>query len=531
MADFAPPPLRRDQMVLFSEKLDHIIGARHTVRLLDEILDQIDWSSWERRYHLRRGQPPIHPRVLAGVILYGILCRIRSSRALEEALEIRNDFRWLAEGRSIDHTTLCKFRQSHQAELKDLFVQLGLVAQKLGHLKLTTLAFDGTRIRANNRKTGTRTATELKQKRAELQALYLELEEKLAARDAAEDEQFGDQNGHELEQELAAVTDRREQVNAALLELARLEEAEQTVPGRIPVTDPESRVMPNKEGGFAPNYTPLATVDAESGLMVAADVNAEIDESGHLVAAVQDVRESLGDDSAGAQVLADGMMATGENLTACAEQGIELYSPLSRSSDADNPAVREDPSQPVPADQIDQLPTKTTKHKDGRQTTQLNKEAFVYDEQNDCYWCPAGEKLKFVSKTKDRAQGRRYERFRYKSDPAQCAECPLAQLCLAQGGKRRQVTHTEHESARRAHAEKMQQPESQAIYARRRHPGERPFAVIKQHFGARRFLTRGLQNVRQEWLWLSGAFNLHRLISLICSGVDPPAWCASLQSS
>ena len=32
--------------------------------------------------------------------------QIRSSRALEEALRVRLDFRWLAEGRVIDHTTL-----------------------------------------------------------------------------------------------------------------------------------------------------------------------------------------------------------------------------------------------------------------------------------------------------------------------------------------------------------------------------------------------------------------------------------------
>ena len=40
--------------------------------------------------------------LLAGMILYGLLKRIRTSRALEEALQVRLDFRWLAQGRSID---------------------------------------------------------------------------------------------------------------------------------------------------------------------------------------------------------------------------------------------------------------------------------------------------------------------------------------------------------------------------------------------------------------------------------------------
>ena len=40
MADFATPPLGRDQLVLFPEKLDDIIASDHPVRLLDDILER-----------------------------------------------------------------------------------------------------------------------------------------------------------------------------------------------------------------------------------------------------------------------------------------------------------------------------------------------------------------------------------------------------------------------------------------------------------------------------------------------------------
>lgn len=525
MADFAKPPVSREQMVLYPVMLDQIIGPKHVVRLFDDILHRIDWAPWVQQYDLTRGQPPIHPRVLVGVVLYGLLCRHRSSRSLEEAIEVRNDFRWLVEGRSIDHSTLSKFRQKNSDALKHLFVQIGLVARELGHLPLITLAFDGTRVRANNRRHGTRTPGELKQLRAELEAKYRELEAQMAAADAAEDEQLGEQNSHTLAAELADVASRRERINAVLLELAELEQADQKVPQRIPITDPQSRILPNKEGGFAPNYTPLATVDVQSGLIVSADVIADADEASHLLAAVADVTESFELDKPPAAMLADGLLPTGENLAACAQQGIDLYSPLSRTSDVDNPAIREDLTEPVASAQVDQLPSRTTTRKDGTKTTKFRKEAFVYDEAGDCYWCPSGQPLKFVKATQDRApNGRRYTRFRYKSDPAVCAQCPLAQRCLEQQGKRRQISHDEHESHRRAHARKMEQPAAREIYATRRHAGERPFAMIKGHFGARRFLTRGLKKVRNEWLWLSSAFNLHRLMSLIRSGADPPAW-------
>ena len=78
--DWAKAPQKREQLVMFTRRLDDAIAPDHVVRLLDEILGRIDWSGWEAAYDLMCGQPPIHPRVIAGVILYGLLTRIRSTR-------------------------------------------------------------------------------------------------------------------------------------------------------------------------------------------------------------------------------------------------------------------------------------------------------------------------------------------------------------------------------------------------------------------------------------------------------------------
>ena len=79
----------------------------------------------------------------------------------------------------------------------------------------------------------------------------------------------------------------------------------------------------------------------------------------------------------------------------------------------------------------------------------------------------------------------------------------------------------QHESRNAAHAEKMATEEARQKYAERRHPGERPFAVIKQKFGARPFCCRGLDRVPQEWTWLTIAFNLDRILNLIPTRAGP----------
>ena len=87
--EWAKAPEVRDQMVLFPQRLNDVIPLDHTVRLMDDILSRLDWTKWEADYDRHRGQPPIPPRVIASVILYGNLTRIRSSRKLEEACNYR----------------------------------------------------------------------------------------------------------------------------------------------------------------------------------------------------------------------------------------------------------------------------------------------------------------------------------------------------------------------------------------------------------------------------------------------------------
>jgi transposase len=508
-------PEQRHQMVLFAERLDDVLPPDHCVRLLDELLHQVDWSAWEATYHHRLGQPAIHPRVVASVLLYGLLTRIRSSRGLEDALIVRLDFRWLAQGQTLDHTTISKFRSQHSPELQQLFVQVVQIARRLGLIHFQRLGFDGTRVRANNRRSGTRTPAELQQERDELAAQFQELAQQAAVEDAREEELFAQEALHALPPELRDPQQRLEKLNAVLHDLAQLEAAGATVPKRVPITDFEARVMPNKEGGCAPNFTPLATVDIDSGLLVALDVVNLVNEDSRLLPAIDQVQRQFGLTTPPV-VLTDGLNGTGANLAGCAERGIVMYSPCAVPDPTTNPALRADPTQPVSESDWPRLPTHQIK---GR--TQLDKSAFVYDAAQDCYRCPLGQPLKYAATTHEKnGTGRRIRR-RYQAAAQACAACPLRAQCLAGKATARQINREQHEVHRERHAAHMATPEAQEIYALRRHAGERPFAVIKQQFGLRRFLLRGLAGVRDEWCWAGIAFNIHRLLSLLRGRAGP----------
>lgn len=508
MSRFIEPVESREQLVLFSRRLDDAIPQGHQVRLLDEILGQVDWSAWEAKYvEGGPGRNPFHPRVMASLILYGVLNKVRASRVLEQSLLYRIDFRWLAQGLSIDHTTLSEFRRKNGEELKDLFVQIVVIAHQTGLVSFTQLAFDGTRIRASNHRHRTRTPVELRTLQKELTKKFDEYLKQ--AEQEEEAEQFSSLVDSELPKELADTKRRLAQIKKAIKELDRLEAAEKKLPKRLPLTDPESRVLPNKEGGMAANYNPTCGVDTQSGIILTSDVLSETSEEHELVAAVEQVKKDFGESVQ--SVLADSLFGTGENLKAMEDRKITLYSPLKGESKTPNPAIREELSEPVPQEKRSDLPTRLISKKKNQR--QLDKAAFVYDANQNCYWCPQGKSLFYEKTTSEKnVTGTRVYNRRYKAKASDCAACPLKSLCLSKTATSRTVRRDQFEPQRENLAKRMRSDAGKTEYAKRGAPGERPFGGIKQHFGVRQFLLRGLDRVRIEWDWLSTGFNIKLLM-------------------
>jgi transposase len=509
---WAPAPMKREQTVLFAPTLDEMIGEDHPVRLFAEILGRCDWSAWEAKYHGRRGQPPIHPRVVASAILYGLTRGLRSSRLLEY-LTINNlDYIWLLEGRTLDHSTICVFRTTFREELKSLFRQVNRIAMTMGLIRLNEVALDGTRVKANNSRYETLTAEGLEKQLADLDEALETMLREMEEQDEREQGLFGTgESSQKLPAELADARARQEKLREALEKVQAADEARRRQgtdpkknPAQIPITDPDSKVLPNKEGGYAPNYTPMAATDGQSGFIVGVDVIDSTYEHLTTVPLVDQIEEDL--DERPEQVLADGAHATGPNMEAFEARDVEFFTPVeSRQPQEGNPALRAAPAEAVPESEWPKLPRNP-------QTKKLDKSAFVYDEANDVYYCPAGKPLPY-EQTKSKvnaAEERIYFRV-YRC--GQCEGCPLGPMCRNDKAKRgRSVSRDVHEQRRERQASKMASEESRAIYRRRFHVAETPFGLIKQVMNLRQFLLRGLEKVRTEWLWACTAFNLGKLL-------------------
>ena len=401
MEYWAKPGLDRSQTLLLYPTLDDSVSEGHPVRQLEEILKALDWSAWTQTYNGRVGQPPIPPWVMAGVILYGLMRRIRSSRQLEYACGHNIDFMWLAEGRRIDHSTFCEFRTKFKEPLKELFKQVGRVAMGMGFIRLLEVAFDGTRVKANASRFHTWTAEKVEAVLQELETQVAEMLKEAEAADASETGLRDDRLPQALPPELADAKERQEKMRQILERLREADAARKKdgikTPAQMPKADTDSTVMPNKEGRYAPNYTPTVATDGAADFIVDCDVIPGPNEQNELLSTADRIEDNF--DKKIENLSADKAFGTGANLEGMETRHVNFHTPVeSPAPEEGNPAKREDPRQPVPETEWAQLP-RNDKDK-------LAKSCFVYDAEANCYYCPMGRVLGYEQAKREKGRRR-----------------------------------------------------------------------------------------------------------------------------
>ena len=506
---WAQPVTPRAQLYLCSPTLDDLLPQDDEIRLFDALLRELDWSGWENLYPRRRGQPPIHPRLVAGTIIFCLGLGVRSSRGVEETARRRIDLIWFLEGRTIDHSTVCAFRKKFADLLPGLFDELARKAAR-GPQAGRRLAVDGTRMRANSDRHGSRTAASLRRRLGEIaenrEALLLEMEQLDAFENiiAAPEEK----DGKALRKQIETLEAQRNKLERALERAGERDAAKQAKDGpgatavRVPTSDPDAHLLPNKEGGYAPNYTPTIAVDLASGAIIDAQVPDGADEAGTLAETVQASRRRFGHKPE--TLLCDGNFATGATLKNLEQARVAMCSPT--APPVAPAACREDPRQPIDPSRLDDLPTT------GRgENKRFTRASFVYDENQDCYWCPAGRPLPRAGQEQRREKnGSRPSRRRYQS--RSCSDCPLGARCLKGKAKTRSVVRDEYQPCRDRLASHMERHASRQLYKKRAPTVEGTFGYIKHVMGVRGFLRRGRSAVQNEWLWICAAFNVGKIL-------------------
>lgn len=522
MSGFRRPELPRFQGMLFPPSLDDLLDLDSPVRLFEEILSTEEFEeafeAMAKNYKLTEGKPPFHPKSMASLWLYCISQRMRSSREIEAACHHRIDVRWLMEGQTPDHSTICLFVQRHRVRLKKLLSATLRLAAGLKMLKVQHVAVDGSKVEANASAQAVKRRAALKRREAEFDAVTKEVMKDWEANELRE-RGAPSYMSNPLAGKSAA--EKKAQLQAVLAELKEFpvaaddtEDDDEDGDDSNPLvfrTDPDARLMKDKEGRFKPNYTTQIGVDTETGLITAEDVtNAPWDGDGLLPMAEQTeantgVKPEI--------VSADSAYNSGAVLRTLDEQQITAYMPDCGASEISSPERTSAFESSLDGQKLSCA--EIVLITDAR-TKRLSREAFAHDAARDVCICPGGMTLQRVRTSPDVQVNSVVQRTQYRSQAHDCAGCALKSVCLSVGAKTRVVTRDQHEELRAALRRRMATSAGRAEY-RKRTAAERAHSWLKTVAGLRKFLRRGLDGVRAEFTLTCAAMNMRILVARLAA--------------
>lgn len=406
----------RTRLFIGSLSLEKYLGEGRMkwVLKLALLLDEVNWKPFEAAYH-PGGRPPLHPKCVVGLIVYGLMMKQTSLRELEALAERDLGAWWLTGGLKPDFTTITKFLQRHAALLTDDFFQqtTALIVKRL-NLTRGDIGIDGTVVQA-----AASTAGALKR-----EALAQKL-------DAAKEE--GD-------------TEATAKLEHAAKELERKQE-ERTAAGRkgepqLSPHEPEAVLQPKKNSGdYELSYKPGVAAHS-SGLIVGQTLVPQRETE--IVAPLLEQHERL----FGAQperAMLDAGFSSFPVLALFVSKDIDALIPSGRG----------------------------TSERAGRKGL-FAKTAFTWDEEAQAPRCPAGSEMRGGHSLQRDRQGRAYREYEGRS----CRDCPLRAQCTT-GKKSRHIKVYEGDDLKRAMAQVMAQPAAKNAYRQRAAIVEPVFARLR----------------------------------------------------
>ncbi len=142
------------QLKIDEIRAEKIIPADDSVRLLGEIMEEMDYTPLLRAYKRTGRRPATNPVTMLKIVVYAIMEGIFSSRAIASACKRDINFIWLLNGENApNHSEIARFRSKRLTECgEELFYQTIEKLSELGEIKYEHLFVDGTKIEANANK-------------------------------------------------------------------------------------------------------------------------------------------------------------------------------------------------------------------------------------------------------------------------------------------------------------------------------------------------------------------------------------------
>lgn len=556
------------QIVLLPMDLEEEIEPNHLVRVVNAAIEQMDLSAVYAQY-AGGGTSSYHPKMLLKVLIYAYSQQIYSSRKIAKALRENIYFMWLSGNSHPDFHTINRFRGVVMKEtISDIFEGVLAILIEGGYVKLETYFVDGTKVEANASKYSFVWGKNTKRYKEQVAVKVAQVLEEIEQINAAEDAAYGEgdlpERGGTKTLDAAQLEQRIKELNEHLRQKAKSTTpepptnpvepvqavSEPMVEDRQSVAEPneaepsqETKTKPKGSKGrprhksktqqvadriqkLAEEYLPrLQKYEAQEAILDGRNSYAKTDHDATFMRMKEDHMKN-------------GQLKAGYNIQMGTEdQFVVGFSVHQRPGDpgcliphleetkqqrsgrqpqkaiADSAYGSEENYAYLEKEGIEAYVKYNTFHQETKPRHKPNpfaSENLPYDETQDVFTCPNDKRLRYKATHRYHSDnGFESERRLYVCDD--CSQCPLKQQCTkAEGNRQIQVSFRLRKMRAQA-KEKLLSEQGIALRKQRSIDVETVFGRIKQDWGFRRFLLRGLEKVKTEWGLLSIAHNLAKL--------------------
>ena len=555
-----------DQTFLLPLDIRTMIPSNHVCFFIRKLVDCMDFSDIDGEFKDNAGQKASPAAVLVRVIVLGMIYGVHSSRKLETIIRENIIFMYMAGFERPVFSTIASFKREHRDLIEDVFLETINYGHNKNLIDFESISVDGSKTRACANKYKNLTAEDIAKllyiveqgiildeeenrllekrgqktveqedmikeriKKALRESRNLKLkEDKPNSKESKSKESKSKDNTRKRPMKEAMRTDASkyddemyelidennlnlcgkqilrqaiENPQTAYKQVKKLKKCkemiEKTGDNTVNYTDPEARKSPNKEGIMQTGYNEQIVVDNKNGLIIAVDVTTDGNDQKQLVPMLEKTEENIQkvlnithqeykEQFKNIDLLADYGYFTYEGVdTIENKDGVTLYLPDKGLATKDKDKLR----------RPDQRKKKTRGY---------GKQNMTWNEENNCYICPEGQKLeqKQIYHLEDR------DKVVYYGN--NCKNCPMNDICLTNKMTTKVITDYVSDSTMKL-KHRMHTTEGIKKYKDRMPNVEPRFAYNKETLKYRQYHVKGLENAKTEQLLMATAQNILKI--------------------
>ena len=495
-----------------------LIDKDDVVFVLNDVIEQMNIDKILETYS-PLGTDSYHPKMMLKILMYGYIKKKYSSRQIAEAVQSDVKFIWLAGGNKPTRNVINSFRKDKmKVILEDVFSELLVILEAKGYINSEEYFVDGTKIEANANKYTFVWKKSVEKQRERLQNKVHELMKEIDKLNEEEDrnysedekkpeevtpeelEEFAKKLSEKLNQRTEKERTKEEKQKESKVKKA-IKKINNDFKPRLEKYNKDLEIIGENRNSYSKTDKDATFMhmkeDAMKNGQLKPGYNVQVGTCNEFIT-TWSIHQNRSDQGTLISHLERHKKLTGKNpKKLCADSGYgsqENYEYLKKKK-------------------IKNFVKYTFFHKEQKKSFKAQKynwQNMPYDEVNDEFTCPEGNKLKYLETKVEKSSTGFLQEYRiYECE--NCSICENKVLCTKAKGNRKISFFRKMWMLKQEAKKNLLSNEGIKMRRKRAEFSERVFGQIKWNMGFKRFMLRGLDKVDIEWGLLSFAFNIKKM--------------------